>query len=126
MGMEQTEAAINQEIRCIPINSKTSMLEPTTTMMVTICTTPEDTVDTTMVMVKVTMTISKTSLLENITIKNSMPESSAARPWTPASWKLWNVLENNGLHHQDRVFSKIQLRAIHDLSMNIYAIILLS
>merc|ERR1712166_875998 len=36
----------------------------------------------------------------------AMPESSAARPWTPASWKLWNVLENNGLHHQDRVFAK--------------------
>merc|ERR1712195_119156 len=36
----------------------------------------------------------------------AMPESSAARPWTPASWKLWNVLENNRLHHQDRVFAK--------------------
>merc|ERR1712166_1250192 len=35
-----------------------------------------------------------------------MPEASAARPWTQAKWNAWNILEKNGLHHQDRVFSK--------------------
>ena len=42
---------------------------------------------------------------ENINIA-PMPAPTSERPWTQESWNEWNLLENNGTEHPDRVDRK--------------------